>query len=358
MSILLPALVAFAFACIAVVVAKPLAIKAGLVDIPNARKHHSGHVPLVGGVAIFISVLFAVMLFAPHSQAINIFLLSAALIVFIGVLDDKYDLKVSFRLIAQTLVACMMIFGAGFYLDNLGNLAGLGTIHLGYSGIVLTVIAVIGAINAFNMVDGIDGLAGSLSLVSFTSLAVLLGLAHSSWTVVPILFIGATFAYLMFNLSWPSKRISKIFMGDAGSMLIGLSVVWMLVIGTQSNHPAFKPVTALWIIAMPLMDMAAIMVRRVMKKQSPFKPDRDHLHHIFMRLGFSSRQALLIITVLACLTAAIGIFFEATDFPASISFLFFIILFLLYCLLLQRIWVFVSYIRRSFNKFRVSNKNV
>lgn len=347
MNFFLPALVAFAFACVAVVVAKPLAVKAGLVDIPNARKHHSGHIPLVGGVAIFISVLFAVMLFAPHSQAINIFLLSAALIVFIGVLDDKYDLKVSFRLMAQTLVACMMIFGAGFYLENLGNLVGLGTIHLGYSGIVLTIIAVIGAINAFNMVDGIDGLAGSLSLVSFIALAVLLGIAHSSWTIVPILFIGATFAYLMFNLSWPSKRISKIFMGDAGSMLIGLSVVWMLVIGTQSNHPAFKPVTALWIIAMPLMDMAAIMVRRVMKKQSPFKPDRDHLHHICLRAGFTSFQSLLFITSISIIMIVIGISGEILDAPESVMLLSFLFTFFLYVFFIKHVWKITAWYRNK-----------
>ncbi|WP_417538242.1 UDP-N-acetylglucosamine--undecaprenyl-phosphate N-acetylglucosaminephosphotransferase [Marinomonas sp.] len=346
MDLFLPAVVAFALSCIAVTVAKPIAIKAGLVDIPNARKHHDGNVPLVGGIAIFIAVLFAVMIFLPKSQAINIFLLSAALIVFIGVLDDKYDLKVSFRLMAQALAACMMIFGAGYYLENLGNLIGVGDIHLGYAGIALTIIAVIGAINAFNMVDGIDGLAGSLSLVSFISLAVLFSLANSQWAVVPLLFVGAVIAYLMFNLGWPSKRISKIFMGDAGSMLIGLSVVWMLVIGTQSNHPAFKPVTALWIIAMPLMDMAAIMFRRVMKGESPFKPDRDHLHHIFMRAGFSSRQALLMITCCSVLLATAGITIEVNEIPEPISLMIFISVFAAYSWSLSRIWRVVTFIRK------------
>ncbi|ROQ22541.1 UDP-N-acetylglucosamine--undecaprenyl-phosphate N-acetylglucosaminephosphotransferase [Gallaecimonas pentaromativorans] len=346
MDLFLPAIVAFALSCIAVTVAKPIAIRAGLVDVPNARKHHDGHIPLVGGIAIFIAVLFAVMIFLPKSQAINIFLLSAALIVFIGVLDDKYDLKVSFRLMAQALAACMMIFGAGYYLENLGNLVGLGDIHLGYAGIVLTVIAVIGAINAFNMVDGIDGLAGSLSVVSFVSLAVLFGLVNSPWTVVPVLFVGAVLAYLMFNLGWPSKRVSKVFMGDAGSMLIGLSVVWMLVIGTQSSHTAFKPVTALWIIAMPLMDMTAIMVRRIMKRQSPFKPDRDHLHHIFMRAGFSPRQALAIIIVKALCLAVLGILMEYYRVAESYSLLCFLIIFATYSWSINHIWQVVTFIRK------------
>ncbi|WP_050660354.1 UDP-N-acetylglucosamine--undecaprenyl-phosphate N-acetylglucosaminephosphotransferase [Gallaecimonas pentaromativorans] len=347
MDLFLPAVVAFALSCIAVTVAKPIAVKAGLVDIPNARKHHDGHVPLVGGIAIFIAVLFAVMIFLPKSQAINIFLLSAALIVFIGVLDDKYDLKVSFRLVAQALAACMMIFGAGYYLENLGNLVGLGDIHLGYAGIVLTVIAVIGAINAFNMVDGIDGLAGSLSLVSFVSLAVLFGLANSQWAVVPMLFVGAVLAYLMFNLGWPSKRISKVFMGDAGSMLIGLSVVWMLVIGTQSGHPAFRPVTALWIIAMPLMDMAAIMFRRVIKGQSPFKPDRDHLHHICLRAGFTSFQSLLFITSISIVMVVIGVFEEIVEVPESVMFLSFLFMFFLYTLFIKHVWKIITWYRNK-----------
>lgn len=344
MEFVFSSVVAFMFSYVAVTITKPIAIRTGLVDIPNARKHHDGHVPLVGGIAIFIAVLFAVMIFLPKSQAINIFLLSAALIVFIGVLDDKYDLKVSFRLMAQALAACMMIFGAGYYLENLGNLVGLGDIHLGYAGIVLTVIAVIGAINAFNMVDGIDGLAGSLSLVSFISIAVLFALADSQWVLVPMFFVGAVTAYLMFNLGWPSKKNSKIFMGDAGSMLIGLSIIWMLVVGTQSAQPAFHAVTALWIIALPLVDMTAIMIRRLKKKQSPFKADRDHLHHIFERAGFSRKSTLIIITLFSFILSVFGILLEFLDIE-WLSLILFSIFFIIYNIFLLYIWKIINKLR-------------
>lgn len=191
----------------------------------------------------------------------------------VGVLDDYYDLPVKPRVIAQIIVASIMIFGANHYIKNLGDLFGFGDVLLGFGGILITILAVLAAVNAFNMVDGIDGLAGMLALITFCALALLLSNNGSSWTFLAISFLGATMAYLVFNLRWPFKTVNKIFMGDAGSMLIGYSVVWLLVIGTQSTSPSFHSVTALWLIALPLMDMVAIMLRRVRKGDSPFKPD-------------------------------------------------------------------------------------
>lgn len=325
---------------------KPVAIKLGLVDTPTARKAHTGSIPLVGGIAIFIGVLLASMVFLPKSQILNIYLIAAALIVFTGVLDDYYELPVKPRIVAQILVASMMIFGANLYLDNLGNLFGFGDINLGVLGTVFTIIAVVGAINAFNMVDGIDGLAGMLSMITFSALAFLLNQNQNELFLLPVLFIAATLAYLMFNLEWPNGKFKKIFMGDAGSMLIGLTVVWLLVVGTQSELAAFKPVTALWLIAVPLMDMAAIMVRRVRKGQSPFKPDRDHLHHIFLRAGFSSGQTLALISFISFALTCVGILLEFVNTPQWLILISFVMVFTIYIYALNHIWRFLTFFRQ------------
>jgi UDP-GlcNAc:undecaprenyl-phosphate GlcNAc-1-phosphate transferase len=346
MGIFASLLFAFVVSFLSIRFIKPIAVKVGLVDIPVGRKLHQGHVPLVGGVSIYLSILTTSLFFIPQSQVFNLYILSASMLLFVGVLDDRYDIPVRYRFVAQILVGSMMIFGAGFYIEDFGNLFGLGVIKLGFIGVFVTLFAIIGAINAFNMVDGIDGLAGMLSMVSFATLAFLLSHSGSDWYLLPALFIAATVPYLMANLNWPRKMFSKIFMGDAGSMLIGLTVVWLLVIGVNDSINAFRPVTALYIIAIPLMDMAAIMYRRVKKGDSPFKPDRDHLHHIFIRAGFSSKQALVLITLSATLIAIVGVMGELYRVPELAMLLGFLLIFLLYCYVIQHIWQTLAWFRR------------
>lgn len=323
----------------------PIAEKVGLVDIPNKRKVHSGHVPLVGGVAMFGALLVSCVVFASYTQLLSLYLISCGFIVFIGVLDDKYDLRVSLRVVAQVLIASILVFGAELHLASFGNLFGAGNIQLGPMGPVITVVAVLAAINCFNMVDGIDGLAGAMSLIAFLGISIL-GLQEGNWSIVVLTFVGATLAYLMFNLGWPSKRLPKTFMGDAGSMLIGLTVVWLLVMNTQGAEPLFRPVTSLWLIALPLMDMTAIMFRRMKKGQSPFEPDREHLHHIFLRVGFTPLQSLLVIAGTGAFLAAVGILGERFAVPDWIMFMGFLLLFMGYCASLQHIWLLSKVFRR------------
>ncbi|MBY5990767.1 UDP-N-acetylglucosamine--undecaprenyl-phosphate N-acetylglucosaminephosphotransferase [Ferrimonas balearica] len=342
---LLPLLFAFFSSYVLIRLGKPIAIKVGLVDLPGGRKEHSGAIPLIGGVAIFLSVMISALIFFPISTTLRMYLLSAVLMLFIGVLDDRYDLKVSYRLFAQAFAASLMIFGAGEHLKDIGDIFGVGVIELGWFGPIITLFAVIGAINAFNMVDGIDGLAGMLSIISFATLAILFALSGDTYFMLPLMFIAAISAYLMFNLGWPNGKLRKIFMGDAGSMVIGLTVVWLLVLGSQGPNKSFSPAIALWIIAIPLMDMASIMYRRKKKGQSPFKPDRDHLHHIFMRIGLSPRKALLHISIISAAFAALAIAFSVNDIPDIYVFLSFIFVFAIYCLIIQRIWRIVTFIR-------------
>lgn len=347
MSSIFPVIVTFLMTCTVIQILKPLAKQYGLVDLPNERKLHSGEIPLIGGLAIYISILLVTMVFVPKSQEFSLYLISAALILFLGVLDDKYDLSVKLRIVAQVIIASIMIFGAGFYLTSLGGIFYFFELSLGVIGVFVTILAVIGSINAFNMVDGIDGLAGTLSVVTFSSLAYLLYQVESDWYLLPVLFVSALLAYLMFNLRWPSSKLQKIFMGDAGSMLIGLTVVWLLVIGTDSETQAFSPVIALYLIAIPLMDMAAIMYRRVKKGTSPFKPDRDHLHHIFERAGYTRKQTLVRISLAATSIAFIGIFGEYYQVQEWIMFTVFLALFSAYNWALNNVWKILTWIRQS-----------
>ncbi|TDF39519.1 undecaprenyl-phosphate alpha-N-acetylglucosaminyl 1-phosphate transferase [Alteromonadaceae bacterium M269] len=337
-TILISLVIAFSASLCAIKAIKPISYKIGLVDVPNHRKKHNGEIPLIGGIAVFVGVLTACSILYPHSQVLDLYLISSALIVFVGALDDYRELAVSVRLCAQVLISSIMVFGANLHIESFGNILGFGSVELLWFGYPITVLAVIAAINAFNMTDGIDGLAGSLSVVSFLSLACLMLLSNAQYSYVPLILAFATIPYLAFNLGLIGGQAKKIFMGDAGSMFVGLSVVWLLVLGSQGESPAFRPVSALWIIAIPLWDMCAITLRRISQGRSPFMPDREHLHHIFLRMGYSSKKSLVLIVCLAVIFAMVGVLGELYQIPEIVMFVGFLLLFAGYYFSLKHVW--------------------
>lgn len=330
---------------------RKVAKKIGLVDKPNKRKLHEGAIPLVGGLAICISLVQFLYYNPDLFASSQLYILCILILTLVGALDDKYDLSFKIRLLIQAGISLCMMYWAGLELHTLGNMLAFGNINLGIFGYLITIIAVIGAINAFNMVDGIDGLLGALSIVSFGGLAIMLSFdGQKNLAYVCLVFIVTIIPYVLFNLGFFGRK-RKVFMGDAGSMLIGFSVIWMLLLASQNGTTApLRPVTALWLIAVPLMDMAAIMIRRIRRGDSPFKPDREHLHHIFQRLGFSSHQTLAIIFFIAVLYASFGIYGEIVNIPEYIMFGAFLTVFFIYLHLMNNIWKITASIRKITRK--------
>ncbi|WP_045493737.1 UDP-N-acetylglucosamine--undecaprenyl-phosphate N-acetylglucosaminephosphotransferase [Vibrio hyugaensis] len=330
---------------------RKVAKQIGLVDKPNARKLHNGAIPLVGGISICL-VLAQYLTFKPeiieHSW---LYLLCICVLTVVGAIDDKIDLSFKVRMGIQAVLSIVMMKVAGIELHSLGNMFGFGEISLGWTGSLVTILAVIGAINAFNMVDGIDGLLGGLSIVTFSALAFLLQVdSQHGLAYLCVVIIVAMLPYICMNLGVLGRE-RKVFMGDAGSMMIGFTVIWLLlgVSQTGSSEPLMRPVTALWLIAVPLMDMAAIMIRRVRRGDSPFKPDREHLHHIFQRLGLGPKQTLIAICFIASLYASFGIYGEAKNISEVTMFSLFILCFIIYTSILAYIWKITSYIRSRVN---------
>lgn len=325
----------------------------GLVDKPNNnRKLHTGHIPLAGGISICITLIYFVFSNQQLIEHAYAYIFLMAFLTLIGALDDKFDLSVKIRLLVQCVVAVVMMYITDNQLQSLGNLFGFGLIDISYASYVLTIVAVIASINAFNMVDGVDGLLGGLSIVTFSSILVL-ALVNNNHGIVLLssLTIAATIPYLLLNLGFLGRE-RKVFMGDAGSMMIGFTVIWMLVSISQpsgSESSGVRPVTALWIIAIPLMDMAAIMMRRIKRGASPFEPDREHLHHIFQRLGFSPFMTTLSIFCLSAVLAAVGVIGDLIGVPDYMMFYGFIALFIGYYASLTHIWKISSFFRSKLN---------
>jgi len=336
----------FFFSLVTLFTMRKIAKEIGLVDKPNERKHHNGAIPLVGGITICISFIYFLFNNPELLPNHNLFMFSIFILTLVGALDDKYDLSFKVRFFVQGGLSIAMMFVADIQLHTLGNMFGFGNISLGVVGYFVTVIAVVGAINAFNMVDGIDGLLGGLSIVTLGGLGFILSTdGQSNLAYLCLVLIVIILPYVLFNLGLLGRE-RKVFMGDAGSMLIGFTVIWFLLLSTQKVGGApLRPVTALWLIAVPLMDMAAIMIRRIRRGDSPFKPDREHLHHIFQRLGLNNTQILCAICAIAIAYAAFGIYAEIANIPEWIMLALFLVCFFIYQLLLSKVWIITAKIR-------------
>lgn len=293
--------------------------------------------------------------YIPH---LSLYLICAGVLVFVGAMDDRFDISVKIRAVVQAVIAVVMMVIAKFHLGSLGYIFGPWELVLGPFGYFLTLFAVWAAINAFNMVDGIDGLLGGLSSVSFAAMGLILWFdGQTSLAMWCFAMIAAILPYIMLNLGILGRRY-KVFMGDAGSTLIGFTVIWLLLETTQGKTHSISPVTALWIIAIPLMDMVAIMYRRLRKGMSPFSPDRQHIHHLVMRAGFTSRQAFVLITLAAAILAGVGVTAEYSHFvPEWVMLVLFLLAFLLYGYCIKRAWKVARFIKRVKRRLRRQREN-
>lgn len=335
--------------------ARKMAKHVGLVDKPNYRKRHQGLIPLVGGISVYAGICFTFSIadyYIPHAA---LYLACAGVLVFVGAMDDRFDISVKIRALIQAVIAVVMMTVGKLYLSSLGYIFGSWEMVLGPFGYLLTLFAIWAAINAFNMVDGIDGLLGGLSCVSFAAIGIILWFdGQTSLALWCFAMIAAILPYILLNLGIMGRRY-KVFMGDAGSTLIGFTVIWILLETTQGKTHPISPVTALWIIAIPLMDMVAIMFRRLRKGVSPFSPDRQHIHHLIMRAGFTSRQAFVLITLAAALLASIGVITEYIhSIPEWVMLALFLLAFFLYGYCIKRAWKVARFIKRAKRRMRRS----
>lgn len=348
-------LVIFLFSFVFLFLARKVAKRIGLVDKPNYRKRHQGLIPLVGGISVYAGICFTFLITDYQIAHHLLYLGCAGLLVFVGALDDRFDISVKIRAFIQALVAIVMMVFAGLILKNLGNIIGPWAMVLGPFGYPITLFAVWAAINAFNMVDGIDGLLGGLSSVTFAAMGIVMYMSgHMALALWCFAMIAATLPYILLNLGVFGPRY-KVFMGDAGSTLIGFTIIWILVHSTQGVTHPMTPVTALWLIAIPLMDMIAIMYRRLRKGMSPFSPDRQHIHHLIMRAGFSPRQAFVVITFAAAMLAAVGVIGEHLGVPEWLMLLLFLLAFLFYGYCIKRAWRVARLLKRIKRRLRRVN---
>ena len=299
-------LVAFTVSTAAMVALRPVAKSVGLIDVSGGRKAHLGGVPVVGGLAIFAG-MFAALTMTPNAayDYLPLFVASSILVL-IGLVDDKYHIPATIRMSTQIAVVLVMVYGANLSLVSIGDPFGSGEVYMGRFILIFTMLVTVSMINAYNFIDGIDGLTGTLALIAFVALSIAAGLDHPGMAVA-LVTAAAVIGFLIFNLPISSNRQVRCFMGDAGSTLLGFTIVWITLGISQGAERSISPVHALWFASIPIFDFFTCFVRRVLKGKTPFTPGRDHIHHILKRGGFDQRETLVFLAVLQSVYASIGL---------------------------------------------------
>ncbi len=303
-----------------------IALKIGLLDFPGQRKMHSNPRPLVGGLGMMMALSVTCLLFVPFSN-LRGFYAGIAMLAIVGFLDDFRELNHRWKFVAQIVASIFMIYFSNNIVLTLGDIFAIGPVDLSSSlAIPFTVFFTVGVINAINMIDGLDGLAGGISLIAFISFAVLAYInKQTELVLLSIALSGAVFGFLKYN--WPP---SKLFMGDAGSLALGFSLVFISIAISQKENSLVPPVVPLLVLSVPIVDTLTVMIKRLLRGRSPFKADKYHLHHITMKYGYRKKTTVRIILLVSSMFAAIGIIGVTLEIPEYRLFLIFLAYFVLY----------------------------
>lgn len=303
-------LLALGITAIAIPILSRAARDWGLLAYPGLRMQHQDPIPTVGGVAMGMAFLATYALTGLAASLSPLLAGAVAITLAGGVLDDRHEMRSLPKFAFQIAAAALLVLGGDVLLTHLGSLMSPELLTLGRWAAPLSIFALVGVMNAINMADGLDGLAGALALaacLSFGAAASFSG--HGPEFAVVCITAGATLGFLCFNARLPWRTRAAVFMGDTGSLLLGLLLGWCAVRLAMAEHrPALAPITAVWILALPIGDTVTLLVRRSLRGRNPFRADRNHMHHILLALGLSSARttALLFWIALAIGAAALA----------------------------------------------------
>lgn len=284
--------------------------RVGLVDLPNARKEHSTPTPLTGGIFIFLTILICGLATGTPAYTNGMMVIAVAVFL-VGVFDDFKHINPWLRLGIQYGAGVALATFGGVALYNVGNLLAMGDIPLLMLSVPLTALAVAGLSNAYNMIDGIDGLAATmlaLPLLVLFLLAAYTGHPHANFLLLMLIPLAV---FLVFNLGPNNLPLPKMFLGDGGSVTLGFLVAASLIYFSQGENALIKPVTALWLATVPLMDMLSTMLRRFREGRPLMKADRGHLHHTLLDMGLDRRKTLFVMALYATACALTGLLLES-----------------------------------------------
>nr|WP_239478099.1 MraY family glycosyltransferase [Megasphaera stantonii] len=293
---------------------KKLAIKVGAVDKPNARKVHTHAIPRLGGLAIYVGFMAAVLFCVPVRHELLGLLLGCTAIVALGIWDDICNIPAKVKLVGQIVAACIPI-AFGIQIEWLTNPFGTLIVLPELVAIPVTIFWIIGFTNTVNLIDGLDGLAAGVSFIASVSMFLL---AYTMNQYLPAMIIvamaGAALGFLQYNFN-----PAKIFMGDTGSMLLGYTMAVAAVLGLVKTAATIALVVPLIALGLPILDTLFAIIRRKMSGVPIFQPDKGHLHHRLLALGMSQKQAVLIMYFVSIVLGIVALFVANVSYQTGIA---------------------------------------
>jgi UDP-GlcNAc:undecaprenyl-phosphate/decaprenyl-phosphate GlcNAc-1-phosphate transferase len=323
-NILFSAALAFLVTFFAIPVIIQIAKSKKLFDEPDERKVHKTVIPTLGGLGIFAGFIIAFLMCVPSGTELQYFAAAAIVIFFLGLKDDILVLSASKKFIGQLLAAGIIIKFGGIQINNMHGFLGIYEIPR-IASIVLTLFTIIVITNSFNLIDGVDGLAGSLGVLTTLVFGTYFFMAGQlTYAVMAFALCGSTFAFLIYNFS-----PAKIFMGDTGSLLLGLinSILVIKFINVAGNPAVTVPLEAapaigFAILMIPLFDTLRVFTLRILDRRSPFSPDRIHVHHFLLDAGCNHRTITFICLAVNIAFIAAAYFLRSLGTTTVISILF------------------------------------
>ena len=299
---------------------KALSVRIGAVDVPkDGRRMHDHPIPRMGGLAIFFGFLAAMLLFVPLDRPKQGMLLGAVIIVVLGMLDDRFALPAKPKFLVQIIAALIAVM-AGNRIDVLSNpniFSPNPVWVLGWLAYPVTVIWIVAITNAVNLIDGLDGLACGVSTITAMTMLVIARLVSElDVAVMMAALAGACIGFLPYNFN-----PAKIFMGDTGATFLGFVMATVSVNGMFKQYTIISFVVPFLMLGLPIFDVCFAVVRRVSHGQSPMQPDRGHVHHRLIDMGFSQKQAVGVLYVISAILGLSAVVLTAGGADKAMIFL-------------------------------------
>ncbi|GAB6099493.1 MraY family glycosyltransferase [Halanaerocella petrolearia] len=315
--LLMPLLISLLVAYALVPVVKKLAFALGAVDEPNKRRINTEAIPNLGGLAIFAGVMLSLFWLGLNSQ-IKTIMVCATLIVFLGIIDDLYELSAVIKLIGQIAITLLLVF-SGVKIEFIKGH------YLGMLSLPITLIWMLGTMNVINLIDGLDGLAGGVTVIAAIPLGIF---AYQQGQMLAVLMtlslIGATLGFLRYNFN-----PAQIFMGDTGSMFLGFMLGVISITGALKSITTVTFIIPILVLGVPIFDTLFAILRRRLVGKPIFKADKNHLHHQLLSLGLTQWQAVIIVYLVSLSLSLVAIGISQADLNQLVFLLGMITLFLL-----------------------------
>ncbi len=293
-------LVAAAISLISTPLVRSLAFRIKAVDVPrDGRRMHNHPIPRMGGLAIFLGFILSVVLFLPLNEQLRGMLLGSVVIVILGIFDDIFALPAKPKFLIQ-IGAALIAVGTGsriYFLSNFNIFSPTPFWELGWLSVPISVLWVVGITNAVNLIDGLDGLACGVSTISsMTFLVIALIVSEPDVAILTAALAGACIGFLPYNMN-----PAKIFMGDTGSTFLGFILACTSIQGLFKFYAVISFAVPFLMLGLPIFDTAFAILRRLAKGQSPMHPDRGHIHHRLIDMGFSQKQAVAMLYIISAI---------------------------------------------------------